>query len=221
MMKNRSYLWGFILIAFGIFALLNNFNLLGSFDDFIAAAMFGGFGVLGLGYYFANKHQWWVLFPAFAFLGISGSILTSSLPIINQFSGGVFLFSLSLAFWLLFLQNQSRFWWAVIPGGILTTLALIETLSHFGSRAEDSVLFLGIAVTFGLLWLFRAKTGADWAKWVALGALAFVVFGSLFGAMNLLVPLGLIGFGLWILFKNTRKSNDVAIPLKSISDEFD
>jgi len=220
-MKNKSYLWGFILIVFGIFALLNNFNLLGSFDNFIAMAMFAGFGVLGLGYYFSNKHQWGILFPTFAFLGISGSILASSLPIINQFSGGIFLFTLSLAFWLLFLQNQSRFWWAVIPGGILTTLSFIETLGHFGAFSENNVLFLGVAATFGLLWLFRARTGATWAKWVSLGALAFVVIGPLFGAMNIFIPLAMIGLGLWILLKNTRKSKDVAISLKSISDEFD
>lgn len=206
--KNRTVVWGAILIVLGFFFLLQNFNLLGGLGDLVGTFVFGVLGVLGVGYYFTNRRHWWVLFPAFTFIGIAGSSFTNFVPFLRPLSGAVFLFSLSLAFWLIFLQKQPEHWWPAIPGGILTTLAFVDVADHFSGRAADSILMLGIAATFGLLWLLRRHTrNTDWALWVAIIALALAFISPFAVGAKLLFPLALIGVGGWMLLKTIRQNN--------------
>ncbi len=214
--KDRGVIWGAVLVLFGVFFLMQNFNLLGGFGDFLGVVMFGGIGLLGVGYYFRRRRHWWILFPAFVFIGIAGSSFTDMIPFLSPLSGGVFLFSLSLAFWLIFLQNQTRFWWAVIPGGILTSLAFIDVIEHFIWGNTDSLVLLGIAATFGLLWLMREKLNTDWAKWPALILLAIVALNFIPLAGKILFPAVLIIIGMSLLWRNragrNARSNDIMLP---------
>ncbi len=205
--KNRGALWGVILVVLGFFFLMQNFNLLGGLGDLVGTFVFGVLGVLGVGYYFSNRRHWWVLFPAFTFIGIAGSSFTDFVPFLRPLSGAVFLFSLSLAFWLIFLQKQPEHWWPAIPGGILTTLAFVDVADHFSGRAADTILLLGVAATFGLLWLLRRRANTDWALWVAIIALVLAVISPFAVGAKLLFPLALIGIGGWMLLKNSRRHN--------------
>jgi len=155
-----------------------------------------------------NKRQWWVLFPAFTFLGLAGSSFTDFVPFLRPLSGAVFLFALSLAFWVIFLQKQPHHWWPAIPGGILTTLAFVDVADHFSGRAADSIFMLGIAATFGLLWLLRRHTrNTGWALWVAIAALILAVLAPISAGSKLLFPVALIGIGGWMLLKAGRRNN--------------
>ncbi len=214
--KNRTAVWGVILIVLGFFFLMQNFNLLGGLSDLVGAVMFGVLGVLGVGYYFTNRRHWWILFPAFTFIGIAGSSFTNFIPFLRPLSGAVFLFSLSLAFWLIFLQKQPEHWWPAIPGGILTTLAFVDVADHFSGRAADTIMLLGVAATFGLLWLLRRHANTDWALWVAIIALGLAVISPFAVGAKLLFPLALIGIGGWMLLKNNRHNvsssdNDITV----------
>lgn len=214
--KNRGAIWGVILVVLGFFFLMQNFNLLDGISDLAGTFIFGVLGVLGVGYYFSDRRHWWVLFPAFTFIGIAGSSFTDFIPFLRPLSGAVFLFSLSLAFWLIFLQKQPARWWPVIPGGILTTLAFVDVADHFSGRAADTIMMLGIAATFGLLWLLRRHANTDWALWVAIAALALAVISPFAVGAKLVFPLALIIIGGWLLLKNSRRNgastgNDVTI----------
>jgi len=214
--KNRSVIWGAVLVLFGVFFLMQNFNLLGGLGNLLGVALFGGIGLLGVSYYFQRRRHWWILFSAFVFIGISGSSFTDMIPFLRPLSGGVFLFSLSLAFWLIFLQNQTHYWWAVIPGGILTSLAFIDVIEHFIWGNTGSLMLLGIAATFGLLWLMREKLNTGWAKWPALILLAIVALNFIPLAGKILFPVVLIIIGMLLLWRNRSKNNprssDIILP---------
>jgi len=205
--RNRTAVWGVILVVLGLFFLMQNFNLLGGLGDLLGTFVFGVLGVLGVGYYFSNRRHWWVLFPAFTFIGIAGSSFTDFVPFLRPLSGAVFLFSLSLAFWLIFLQKQPEHWWPAIPGGILTTLAFVDVADHFSGRAADTIMLLGIAATFGLLWLLRRHANTDWALWVAVIALVLAFVSPFAVGAKLIFPLALIGIGGWMLLKNNRRNH--------------
>jgi len=103
-----------------------------------------------------------------------------------------------LIFAQVFIGNRDQ-WWAIIPGGVLLTLAAIAFIDGLLPRVETGWLFFfGLAVTFGLVW---RETGhaQQWARVVAVVCLALAgvtLFGSL---LRFLVPLALLGAGVYLL----------------------
>ncbi len=206
--KNRIF-WSLLLIGLGIYFLLNNFRIFGTATEFFFAAILGSIGVLGIGYFLNNRQHWWTLFLSFVFLGIAGSIVADKLPFLPYNLGGsIFLFALALAFWAIFI-TQSPHWWAAIPAGILTTLAFITILEEFvyNDNITGSLLFVGIGLTFGLLWLMRSTTRTGWAKWPALASIGMAVFIPLAEDFDLAWPIILIVVGVWLLWKNIRRAD--------------
>ena len=62
----------------------------------------------------------------------------------------------SSVFWAVYLRGREN-WWAIIPGGVLLTLALVTGLSSaVGGMAIPVVLFLGLALTFAVLAVLSA-----------------------------------------------------------------
>jgi len=204
---NRRIVLGIALIVAGFFFLLDNFRLLGDFGNLVEAAVFGVIGFLFLSAYLSNRRHWWPLLPAAVLLGIAGTSLAEQIPLLRPFSGGIFLFFLSLAFWVIFV-GQRRSWWAVIPAGVLTTLAFISVLDEFvrGDALTDSLFFIGIGLTFGVLWLMRHHSGTGWAIWPAAISLAFGLFLPAARYFDRLWPFVLIAVGLWMLWRNISQN---------------
>ncbi|RME48992.1 MAG: hypothetical protein D6796_05555 [Caldilineae bacterium] len=205
--QNRRVFWGVMLIVAGIFFLLDNFRLLGGLSEWVQAALFGMLGLLFLGGYLNNRRHWWSLFPAAVLLGLAGTMLADQISFLRPFSGGIFLFCLSLAFWAIFV-GRKRVWWPVIPAGVLTTLAFVSVVDEFtrGDSLTDSLFFIGIGLTFGVLWLIRHNTGTEWALWPALAALGFGLFMPLMRYFDLAWPLVLIAVGAWLLWRNLSRN---------------
>jgi hypothetical protein len=98
-------------------------------------------------------------------------------------------------------------WWAIIPAGILTTLALIIP---FAASAEGNtftgqlvafVMFMGFAVPFAWLWLQRGIYPTAWAKYPAVGFVAAAVITLALGrVLESGWPILLIVIGAWLLY---------------------
>ena len=205
--QNRRAFWGVMLIVAGIFFLLDNFRLLGNLSEWVQAALFGILGIFFLGGYLSNRRHWWPLFPAAVLLGIAGTSLAEQISFLRPFSGGIFLFVLSLAFWAIFVERR-QVWWPVIPAGVLTTLAFVSVLDELtpGDSLTDSLFFIGIGLTFGVLWLIRHNSGTGWAIWPAAAALGFGLFLPATRYFDRLWPFVLIVVGLWMLWRNLSRS---------------
>jgi hypothetical protein len=112
----------------------------------------------------------------------------------SKVMGPVFMFLLAATF-LVFATLSKKNWWAIIPGGIFASIGLVAALDILVPHAEYPslpgmltwgfytwVLFLGLAATFGVLWLLRKTLPTRWAIYPAASFLALTVLFIIEGA---------------------------------------
>ena len=120
-----------------------------------------------------------------------------------QQAGALFLFSIGLPFLLIYLVDR-RMWWALIPGGVLTVIALITFVSggELSGQTIAAIMLFGLAAVFALVrFATRSSPYMGWATWVAIilaviGALVLITGPQ---AAALVGPAILIGLGLFLL----------------------
>ena len=209
MKKNRSRVTlsiggGILLIATGIIFLLDNLGLITLDWELLIGPLFALGGLVFLAIFILNNDNWWALIPGLALIAL-GTIIFMDKAIaggVGPWGGAIFLGLLGLAFWLIYLSHQD-YWWPVIPGGVLLTLAGVSLLP-----ADDElvgvVFFLGLALTFGLVYILPKPAGRlTWALYPA-GVLALVAILILLGATNLtnfILPLALLILGGLVLYR--------------------
>jgi hypothetical protein len=80
---------------------------------------------------------------------------------------------------------NNRFWWAIIPAGVMASLALtvlVEGLTRFDG---GGVLLLGMAITFASLTVLPGMTGNRQWPLIPAGVLFVVSMFALFDKFNL------------------------------------
>ncbi|MFC2174214.1 hypothetical protein ACFLU6_16590, partial [Acidobacteriota bacterium] len=115
----------------------------------------------------------------------------------------------ALAFLLGFLLNADR-WWCAMVAGLLCVLGVVIALGEISwlpERFAALILFEGSALVFGFLYLIRdPKNNLAWARHPALvlAILGFIVlFAGAHGA-SFIVPLFLIGAGIYYIVKHLK-----------------
>ncbi len=203
---------GALLVGLGLLFLLQT---LGRIEFFGYAALWGlVFGVAGAGFLYVfvrDREQWWAVFPGLPLVGVSGLLLLNELvpSVTDTLGGALVLGCVSLAFWLVYWVRRD-FWWAIIPGGAVATLAIISLWSSVLPGVEASaVLFLGIGLTFMALYALPEDRGRQpWAVipggiLILIGAITGLAFGSV---ARFLWPLVLIAGGAFLVFRAMRAS---------------
>ena len=202
----------FLIVLGGLF-LLENFNVLPwdlSSMEIFWALLFGFIGAIFLAVFFSNRENWWALIPGFTLLGLG--ILAGDLlpPQYEDLSGAIFLGMIGVSFLIIYLTQREQ-WWAIIPGGVLVSLAGVVVASNvFNGEAAGGVLFIGIALTFLVLY-FRPVDGTrmDWAIWPAgiTGVMGLFLLAGAVDVMRFIWPLILIAVGGWVLLRGLRAKN--------------
>ncbi|MCJ7695247.1 MAG: hypothetical protein MUO40_07440 [Anaerolineaceae bacterium] len=199
---------GILLVALGSLMLLNNFNVIQlNFAMLIGPVIAVGGLVFLLVFIFDRKH-WWSLIPGCVLLGIGATVFLGTLDssLAGFWSPAIIFFALGLSFWLIYVNNTSN-WWAIIPGGVLWSLALSSLLPQ-GLLLSSSAFFLGIGLTFLLVWILPKPEGRmKWALYPA-GSLLLVGIITTFGAINWLRfiwPIALLIGGGILLYLAIRK----------------
>ena len=208
MKDDRSRLiWGGILILAGVLFLLQQLNILGNAFQYLWLLIMAAGSVVFLWIYFTKSDQWWAVIPGLALMGLSLAGLEGLLNILpgSNLSGALFLGCIGVAFWLVYLRKQEQ-WWAIIPGGVLITLAAVTALDNIFGWSEV-VFFLGLGITFFLVALL-ATQGQD-TRWayipaVIMSVLAITLFAPLKTAMLIFWPIVLVGLGIYILIRNWK-----------------
>ena len=128
------------------------------------------------------------------------------LPGVGDALGGLFVLGgIGAAFIGVYLSDR-RQWWAIIPAGVMITLAVISVLdSLLSDLGSGGLIFFGLGITFAVLALLPSEQGK--MRWAWIPAIVLVVIGLLVtaAAEEMLVYLGpaaLILGGIFILLRS-------------------
>ncbi|MHB0878640.1 MAG: hypothetical protein ACYC5O_21585 [Anaerolineae bacterium] len=208
--RTRAFVGG-MLVLLGILFLLDSLGLF-ALGAAVIGVLFAAGGLAFLYVFFARRDQWWAVIPGFALLGIGILIVVSELaPGLEAWGGAIFLGMLSLAFWVIYL-TQREYWWAVIPGGTLTTLAVVTIVGSSGDgELSGAVFFLGLGLTFALLSLLPTPEGR--LRWALIPAGVMLLMGLFIAASAVeatayVWPIALIVGGLALLWRALRSGRD-------------
>jgi peptidoglycan/LPS O-acetylase OafA/YrhL len=104
------------------------------------------------------------------------------------------MFLFALCFIVLAIWSKKN-WWAIILGGIFASIGFVVVLNNFIPHEEYPslpntlkwgvytwVLLLGLAATFGFVWLRRKTQPTGWAMYPAAGLLAMAVLAFILGS---------------------------------------
>lgn len=199
---------GVLLILFGGIALVNALGLVkleGDLAGWIFAGIFVLSGAIFL-YVLAQspKTNWWAAIPGCTLAGLGIMIALVNIPgFIEEIGVGIFLASIGLAF-LIILLVQRTFWWAIIPAGVMFSVALLVGLSFIESFDSPWLMFFGFAATFAAIALYTRQPEEKF-HWAWIPALVFVILGGLMGLekfelLKFLLPAALVlggGYFIW------------------------
>jgi hypothetical protein len=169
-------LWGALLIFGGVIILLDNLGVI-RFGDLFWALLSGLGAFFFLSFYFENRHNWWSLIPGISLVGVTLGVLFNSLipGWTESLSGLIFLGSIGVSFFCVYLISKSN-WWAIIPGGVLLTLGIVAGVEPYlkGDSGGGGVFFLGLGLTFFLVAVLPTPVGnMSWA-WIPAGILGLL-----------------------------------------------
>jgi uncharacterized membrane protein HdeD (DUF308 family) len=206
-----SILWGTVLVIGGVLLLLDSTGV------FKGGALFwtivlGVVGILFLWFYFTNRDHWWSLIPGVILLGVSATIgLSSFLPGFDEtnFVGTIILGSIALSFLLVYLTNRNN-WWAIIPAGVMATIAVVATLDVVTTGlASGGIFFLGLGITFAIVAILPNPVGQMRWAWIPagiLGIFGLILFGASEQYLNYVWPIALLLAGIYLIIRSlTRK----------------
>jgi len=202
---NRKLFIGLFLILLGVGSLFSNlgyFNL----DHIIWPLFFAAGGLIFMYFFAISKSNWWAAIPGSVLLSI-GSII--ALPYVaggleEILSGPIVLAGISLGFWLVYLRVPSN-WWAIIPAGVMLTVASMTLIKSDNGLATAGVFFIGLGLTFALVALLPGAALRMAWPWIPSGILLLMGFLFISSASNLaayVLPVGLIIGGLVLLFRS-------------------
>lgn len=199
---------GILLIAAGIIFLLNNLGVFQIRWEILIGPLFALGGLVFLLVFIINTNDWWALIPGFVLIGIGTIIFMgqSFSPVLDRVGGTIFLTFLGLPFLLIFFTHPED-WWALIPGGVLLTIAAVNLVSLL-SKWSGAIFFFGLAITFGLIYVLPKPAGRlKWALYPA-GILFVVGILELFDLANVMryvLPLALLVGGGYVLYRALRR----------------
>ena len=200
-------LWGILLILGGLALLAQNFELFGPATGLVWGIALALGSLAFFVAYFTNRAAWWFLIPGFVLAGVVGTVVVSQYAGQGELAGGIVLWSVGLAFWAVYLAAP-RQWWAIIPAGVNTTLGFMPVVANrVEGTAIAAILFVGLGLTFGLLYLLRERheRQTSWAVWPAAGCLGMAVVLGVLGPLGRFWPaIFLIAPGLYLLYQALR-----------------
>jgi hypothetical protein len=208
----RSLSWrvvgGVLLIVAGILLLLQTFNIFTLLWDVFWMVLLAGGGVVFAVLYLSQGERWWAIIPGMALLALSALVGLSLIGLSDALGGTLFLGALGASFWLVYLRRREH-WWAVIPGGVLITLAAVAGVDRLlPGGGSGALFFLGLALTFGLVYLL--PTGGERMTWALIPAGVLFVVGLIVtmatsSVMSFVWPAALILVGIYLVLRTVWK----------------
>lgn len=212
-LSSEVLLGGTLLLA-GVIFLLQNMGLFGAATPTVWALLLGAGGIVLLIVGAQNRARWWALIPGAVLLSI-GILLGLAIfaPALGSTWGGTLLLgTLGAGFLAIYLLRRD-FWWALIPGGVLLTLAVIAGFgAPYAGPLVGATLFFGLALTFVLVAFAPPSAPRRWAL-IPADALLLLAILTMFGTPDVMPffwPTLLILLGIWLLYRALRHNEGQA-----------
>ena len=197
--------WGGLLILAGVIFLLENMGLI-AIGELIWAILLGLGGIAFLTVFITDRQHWWALIPGCTLVGVSITLFLEFFwPEAGSVTSGlIILGSIALAFLIIYLLNWEN-WWALIPAGVLFTLAVVAVLDEVYPQMDTgSVFFVGLGMTFAALAILPNPIGQ--MRWAFIPAVVLIVIGIVLAAvqfpvLSVVFALALIVVGVFFLFR--------------------
>lgn len=200
---------GILLMAAGFLFLLQNFAFFDAINSMVWMVLFAVAGVAFLYYFFMQRESmWWAAIPGSALLGLAVTIYVGEFggDRYDYLAGSAFLASIGFGFALIYLALP-RNWWAIIPAGVLFSLAAVAAADGLGlsDNATGSLLFLGMGLTFVVVGVLPGAEGRSrW--WAFIPAAVLLLLGVLINTqfinlINYIWPAALIVGGVLVLWR--------------------
>ena len=172
----EAVVWGIFLLLAGVFLLLKNLDVFGVWGDLAWAALYALAGLIFLVWFFTGTEHWWRAIPAFTMLGIGAWLILTWKNIgLGGWSPSLVLFGMAIGFWAILIVRKEH-WWALVPAGVLTTVAVLFGLwDQLDQTGRLAVLLIGIGLMFLLLYIMRYDEHD--ARWAAVPAGALLLLG--------------------------------------------
>ena len=199
---------GVILLSAGVVLLLSNLEIITIDWEMVVGPLMAGIGMIFLLIFITNTSAWWSLIPGFVLIGLAINTFIDRYPgiIDHDISGAIMFASIGLPFIVIYLSNHQQ-WWALIPGGVLLTMA-VSSLLPGETAYEGGLFFIGLALTFGLVYFLPKPSGRlQWALFPAGALLLLGVLTSLRAAslLRFLGPLTLLIIGGYLIYRSVQK----------------
>jgi hypothetical protein len=199
-----------VLVIGGVLLLLDTFGI------FKGGALFWTIvsvvaGLLFLSLFITNRENWWALIPGIIFLAIAAMVgLNSFVPGFSEtnYSGTIILGGIALSFLLVYIARRSN-WWAIIPAGVMATIAIVAILdSNTSNIASGGMFFLGLGITFALVAILPGTEGQMRWAWIPaaiLGLMGLLILIAAEELINYIWPSALIFAGLLLICRSLRR----------------
>ncbi len=163
---------GLILIIGGVLALLDQLGYLKGATNLFWAGILAAGAIIFLIWFFSDSSKWWAAIPGFT---LAGLVVSTLVPNKAVWGGLAFLGGMGLGFWAIYLARR-RYWWAIIPGGVLITLGAISAMTALYRAVETGGVFLvGLGITFLLVGLLAKM------RWAFIPAAVLFLVGFFVG----------------------------------------
>lgn len=204
--KNRAIL-GLIVAGIGVLLLFQTLGFLFTAWSLIWALIFTGGGLALIMHYRKNRNNWWLLIPGTTLvaIGVTTGLEAISMGLFSNVAGAIVLGGIAAGFIWIYYRHREN-WWALIPGGVMTTLATMVLIFGDSGRPEAGSFFLmGMAATFAVVYALPVtpKSRVTWAIFPAIGlfALSCVSFAATAPAGGFVVPLAMIAVGVFLVYR--------------------
>lgn len=177
-------IWGVVLVVAGILFLLQNLGVLGAALAIVWSLLFAAAGLAFLYVLLADRARWWAVIPGAGCLGIAALLALDRLfPAVGDVVGAsILLAALSASFWVVYLTDREQ-WWAIIPGGVLLSVAVVAGLDNLDTGIETGgLVLLGLGATFLLVYFVPTAEGR--MKWAIFPAAVLSIIGLIIMAQS-------------------------------------
>jgi len=200
--------WGLVLVLGGIILLLESLGVLEGSEVFWMAILAIA-GILFLIAFISNRGAWWAAIPGVSLLAIAiGLGLDTFGDIGGETLGAIILGGIGLSFFVVYLVERSN-WWAIIPGGVLITLAIVAGMEgNDAGMISGAIFFSGMGLTFILVALLPNKVGRMTWAWIPGGilfVLAVIILAGIESMFNYIWPIVVIALGLYFILRTFIK----------------